>query len=276
MENRKLSALILGVSSGFGKATAIELAKQGYDIYGVHLDLGSNRKEAEKFREELVNLGVEAMFFNANAADDKVRMKIINDIKADLEAKPGRNLLRVFVHSIAFGAIKRFFSEDTTKMLDRRGLEMTMDVMANSLVYWSQDLFFSKLLAPNSRIFAMTSIGSIRAMGNYGAISGAKAALEAYVRQIAVELAHYKITCNAIMAGLTDTPAGQKIPGFQHMLEYVREHNPFQRNTVPEDVAKAVAMLADEKFYWITGQTIAVDGGESILNFMEDIEKVFR
>ena len=154
-------------------------------------------------------------------------------------------------------------------MVDRKQIEMTMDVMANSLLYWTQDLFMDKLLAENSRIFAMTSIGSSRAMINYGAVSAAKAALEAYVRQIAVELAPYKITENAILAGLTDTPAARKIPGFDGMLEHAKDHNPFGRNTVPEDVAQAVAMLVDERFYWITGQVLGVDGGENILNFMK-------
>jgi enoyl-[acyl-carrier-protein] reductase (NADH) len=131
-------------------------------------------------------------------------------------------------------------------------------------------LFLEKLLAENSRIFALTSVGSSRAMVNYGAISAAKAAIEAYIRQIAVELAPYKITANAILAGITDTPAARKIPGFETMLSHAKDHNPFGRNTVPSDVAKAISMLVDENFYWITGQTLGVDGGENIKNFIEE------
>ncbi len=276
MADRNLYALILGVSSGFGKATAIELAKKGYNIYGVHLDMGAKKKDAEDVRRLLEELGVYAKFFNVNAASDNARKKVIDTIKDELKTRDGENILRVLVHSLAFGAIKRFFHPDREQMVDRKGMEMTMDVMANSFVYWVQDLGYYNLLAENSRIFAFSSIGSVRAMGHYGAISGAKAALEAYVRQIALELAPLKITCNAIMAGMTDTAAGAKIPGFEYMLRYVREHNPFNRNTVPEDVAQAVAMLCDEKFYWITGQTIPVDGGETILNFVEEIEDVFN
>ena len=66
MLNRKLYALILGVSSGFGKACALELAKMGYNIYGVHLDMGSNKQKAEDFRLVLEKLGVKATFFNVN------------------------------------------------------------------------------------------------------------------------------------------------------------------------------------------------------------------
>lgn len=261
-------ALILGVSSGFGKATAIELAKMGFNIYGVHLDFGPNKHKAEELCQYIASLGVKSRFFNANAADDAKRSEIIANIKEDFQNEDNPKL-RVILHSLAFGAIKRFFAESPEDMVNKKQIEMTMDVMANSLVYWVQDLFKERLLGKNARIFAMTSIGSQRAMMNYGAISAAKAALEAYIRQIAVELAPYKVTANAIMAGLTDTPAAQKIPGFARMLEYAREHNPFNRNTVPEDVAKVIAKLSDENFYWINGHTIAVDGGESILNFIE-------
>ncbi len=268
MENRNLYALILGVSSGFGKACAYELAGMGYNIIGAHLDLGSNKMRTEEFRLELEELGVKAKFFNANAADDTVRKEIVEFIKKDFD-NGENNVLRVLIHSLAFGAIKPLFDRNPDNAVNKRQIEMTMDVMANSLVYWVQDLFVSNLLAENSRIFGLTSIGNTRAMNNYGAISAAKCALEAYIRQIAIELAPYKITANAILAGLTDTPASNKIPGFSSMLAHAKEHNPFGRNTVPEDVAKAIAMLADEKFYWITGQVLGVDGGESIMNFIE-------
>jgi NAD(P)-dependent dehydrogenase (short-subunit alcohol dehydrogenase family) len=268
--DRNLWAIVLGVSSGFGKEVALELAKSGYNIYGVHLDMGNAKDKAEQFRQTLEAIGVKAFFFNANAADDNKRAEIIEHIKKDREKDP-HHVLRVVIHSLAFGAIGPFFEEDFSKMLKKKQIEMTMDVMANSLIYWVQDLFAAHLLAENSRIFAMTSIGSERAIISYGAVSAAKAALEAYCRQIAVELAPYKITANAIMAGLTDTPAAAKIPGFEKMLKHAREHNPFRRNTVPQDVAKAISLLVDEKFYWITGATIKVDGGESILNFIESM-----
>lgn len=267
MSRRNLYALILGVSSGFGKEAAIELAKKGYNILGVHLDMGSAKLAVKQQAEELESFGVKAVFFNANAADDEKRIEIIQAIREHF-SKEENPILRVLIHSLAFGAIKPFFAKDRDGMVNKKQIEMTMDVMANSLVYWVQDLFMEGLLAENSRIFALTSIGSSRSMLNYGAISAAKAAIEAYIRQIAVELAPYKITANAILAGLTDTPAARKIPGFEQMLAHAKEHNPFNRNTVPEDVAKTISMLVDENFYWITGQVLGVDGGENILNFM--------
>lgn len=267
MKYRNLYALVLGSSSGFGKEACFELAKKGYNIIGVHLDTGSAKDAVKDQQKYLEALGIKALLINANAADDNKRAEIIQQIKEHM-AKDDNPVLRVLIHSIAFGALKPLFAEKREDMLNKKQIEMTMDVMANSLIYWTQDLFFEKLLAENSRIFALTSIGSSRSMINYGAVSAAKAAIESYIRQISVELAPYKITANAILAGLTDTPAARKIPGFDKMLSHAKEHNPFNRNTVPADVAKAISMLADEDFYWITGQVLGVDGGENILNFM--------
>jgi enoyl-[acyl-carrier-protein] reductase (NADH) len=110
-------------------------------------------------------------------------------------------------------------------------------------------------------------------MMNYGGISVAKCALEAYVRQLAVELAPYKITVNALMPGTTDTPAGNVIPGFMQMLHFAKQINPYHRNTTPADVANVIALLSDEKSYWITGQIIGVDGGEDIVHFVPEEEE---
>ncbi|MGI6370480.1 MAG: SDR family oxidoreductase [Ignavibacteria bacterium] len=265
MQRKNEYILILGVSSGFGKAIATTFAKEGYDIYGVHLDMGSAKQAIEDFRLELESLGIKAKFFNANAANDKKRNEIIDYISKNEDP----HTLRVMIHSMAFGALKPFIGISEDDIMSKKQLVMTMDVMANSLVYWAQDIFKAGFFAENSKIFAMTSIGSKRVTVSYGAVSAAKAALESYVRQLGVELAPYKISTNAILAGVTDTPAARKIPGFESMLERTKKYNPFKQNTTPELVAKAILMLSNPEYYFINGQTIAVDGGENILNFAE-------
>jgi enoyl-[acyl-carrier-protein] reductase (NADH) len=264
MTTKKQYALVLGASSGFGESICKELASKGINIYGVHMDMGAGKKKAEEIRDAVSAMGVDVKFFNTNAADDKKRADVIASIKEDLEAKGAE--LKVLVHSLAFGSMTYFFSEDHDKMITRKQIEMTLDVMANSIVYWTQDLFKEKLLVENFRIFALTSIGSTRVMENYGAVSAAKCALESYIRQFAVELAPYKVTANALLAGVTDTPAARKIPGFETMIDRAKELNPFVRNTHTIDIAKAISMLISEDSYWITGQTIYVDGGEGIIN----------
>jgi enoyl-[acyl-carrier-protein] reductase (NADH) len=113
----------------------------------------------------------------------------------------------------------------------------------------------------------MTSGGSQRVISHYGAVSAAKAALESHTRQLALELAPKGILVNAIMAGITDTPALRAIPGHEHMLQEALHHNPSGRMTTPEDVASTLAALANPDICWITGTVIPVDGGEFIIGF---------
>ena len=70
------------------------------------------------------------------------------------------------------------------------------------------------------------------------------------------------ITANAIMAGVTDTPALRKIPGHEKLLQFAEMRNPHGRLTTPGDVAKCIGVLCDAGTHWMTGNTIRVDGGE--------------
>jgi NAD(P)-dependent dehydrogenase (short-subunit alcohol dehydrogenase family) len=96
-------------------------------------------------------------------------------------------------------------------------------------------------------------------------VSAAKATLEAHIRQLALELAPAGITANAILAGVTDTNALRQIPGYEKILEVARLRNPSRRLTLPEDVARTIAALCHPATYWLTGNTLHVDGGENIV-----------
>jgi NAD(P)-dependent dehydrogenase (short-subunit alcohol dehydrogenase family) len=255
-------ALILGASSGFGGATAVELARSGFDIFGVHLDLRATLPNAQAVIQAVESAGRRAVYFNVNAADEGKRKDVVDAI-AKQTAADGSKVM-VLMHSLAFGALLPVIAKTPKDALSQRQLEMTLDVMGNSLIYWAQDLVSQGLMGRGGRIYAMTSSGSTRVIRSYGAVSAAKAALEAHIRQLAFELAPLGITANAIRAGVTDTPALRRIPEGPALLERVRESNPSGRATTPEDVAKAIAVLSDERTQWITGNVIGVDGGEEI------------
>ena len=257
-------ALILGSSSGFGAATAVELARSGMNVFGVHLDLRSTLPNAQRVVAEIERLGREAVFFNTNAADAAKRAAVLELIRDTLRAQGDDAYVRVFMHSLAFGTLLPYIADNPKQAVSQRQMEMTLDVMANSLVYWAQDLVSLGLMRRGSRVFAMTSSGSTRVIKNYGPVSAAKAALESHVRQLACELAPRGIAVNAIRAGITDTPAMRKIAGAVALYERAQEQNPSGRATTVEDVAKALAALSDERLYWMTGNVIGVDGGEEI------------
>ncbi|MFW6369208.1 MAG: SDR family oxidoreductase, partial [Myxococcota bacterium] len=230
-------ALILGASSGIGAATAKELARRGMNILGVHLDRRSTQASAEHVKAEIQAMGRQVELFNVNAADQEKRRQVVQHARQRL-ADNGGGPLRVLMHSLAFGTLVPFVGPSGGGV-ERRQMEMTLDVMAHSLVYWVQDLVEAGLLGEGSRVFAMTSEGSSRVWPGYGPVSAAKAALESHVRQLALELAPRGTTVNAILAGVTDTPALRKIPGHQQMMEAARGRNPHGRLTRPEDVAGA-------------------------------------
>lgn len=250
-------ALILGASSGFGEATALELARRGMNICGVHLDRKQTLPNVERIVGEIRKAGREALFFNGNAADEAKRKEVLDAL--------GSKMMRVLMHSLAFGTLKPFLTEKADDRINKAQMDMTLDVMAHSLVYWAQDLWERKMLAKGSRVFAMTSAGSSRIWASYGAVSAAKAALESHLRQIAFELAPHGVSANAIRAGVTDTPALRKIPGNEEMIKGTLARHPGRRLTTPHDVACMIAALAAGDLDWVTGNVIGVDGGEILV-----------
>ncbi len=256
-------ALVLGSSSGFGEACSLELARWGMNIFGVHLDRRGTMAKVESIVEEIKSTGSDVRFYNVNVADTEKRQEVIADIK-DVVGQDGSRV-KVMIHSVAFGTLKRYVSDERRDVLNSKNIDMTLDVMAHSIVYWAQDLVMEGIMGEGGRIFAMTSSGSHRVWPTYGAVSAAKASIEAHIRQLAVELAPSGITANSIMAGVTDTPALRKIPGNEKLIDHALAANPTGRLTTPEDVAKAIALLSLDEASWITGNVIGVDGGEDLV-----------
>ena len=259
-------ALILGASSGFGEAAALELASLGMHIFGVHLDRKATLPNAERIADQIRGQGRQAVFFNVNAADAEKRQEVLNEMQTRVAASGSQGSVRLLLHSLAFGTLKPFITKSPADAIARPHMDMTLDVMANSLVYWVQDLVARQLMGRGGRIFAMTSAGGARVWSTYGAVSAAKAALESHIRQLSLELAPLGITANAIMAGVTDTPALRKIPGSAEMIQLAQRKNPSGRLTTPRDVAEAMGLLSQPKAQWITGNVICVDGGEFIVD----------
>jgi enoyl-[acyl-carrier protein] reductase III len=258
-------ALILGASSGFGEAVSLALAGAGLDIFGVHLDRKATLPNAERIAGEIRTLGRQAVFFNVNAADAEKRAETAAVMQRTLEERGQSGCVRVLLHSLAFGTLKLYVADPMKEAVTAAQMDMTVDVMAHSLVYWTQELVGRGLMTRGGRIYAMTSSGGTRVLPHYGPVSAAKAALESHIRQLATELAPLGITANAIRAGVTATPAAQKIPGYESISAQARRRNPQGRMTTPADVARAIVVLAHPDTYWMTGNVIGVDGGEDIV-----------
>lgn len=256
-------ALILGASSGFGAATGRALAKKGMNIFGVHLDMKQTRPRVQAVIDDIEAAGSKAVFFNMNASNERKRARALAKMKEELTATD-QPYIWLMMHSLAFGTLKPFIAADPEEAIAPTDMNMTLEVMAHSLVYWTQALVREDMLGRGSRIWSMTSEGSHRVVPGYGAVSAAKASLESHTRQLAMELGPRGILVNCIQAGVTDTPALRQIPGHEQIIEASIRRNPGGRMTRPEDVANTIAALAVPEVNWISGSIIFVDGGEDV------------
>ncbi|CAN5584324.1 SDR family oxidoreductase [soil metagenome] len=257
-------ALILGASSGFGKSAAIALAKDGLNIIGVHLDRATTMPEVEQLKEDIIKCGVKAVFYNVNAADAVKRNMVLDSIVEKFNAEP-ESTIKILLHSLAFGSLKEFITENETDELNQKQLEMTLDVMGSSLVYWTQGMMRRKLMTAGGKIYCMTSSGGKKQIKYYGAVSAAKALLESFTRQLAMELGRQDIAVNALCAGVTDTPALKKIPNADKIIANAKQRNPKHELTLPEYVAEYIVNSYKLNSHWVTGNVINIDGGETVV-----------
>ena len=131
-------ALILGASTGHGGATAIKLAEKGYGIIGFHFDRGEAKTVAKETISKVSDLnGGACHYWNTNATSEKTMSEYIPRIKEITNGEP----LKLLLHSIAFGTTTNFFSD---KPVTQRQMDMTVHVMGNSILYWTQNLFKEK------------------------------------------------------------------------------------------------------------------------------------
>ncbi len=250
--------LILGGSTGHGGATAKRLAQDGYGIIAFHFDRGEVKKQAEELKAEITAItGGNCHYFNTNAAATDTMDEYIPQI-AEIT---GNVPLKLLLHSIAFGTTTNFFGETP---VTQKQMDMTVHVMGNSLLYWTQKLLTAKLLTAGSRILGLTSEGNYVAMEGYGPVSVAKVAMEAIIRQIGWELGQFGITANAVQAGVTPTRALTKITdNWASWVESTKKRNPMGRTTTPEDVANTISLLLKPEADFINCSIIYCDGGEN-------------
>jgi enoyl-[acyl-carrier protein] reductase III len=161
----------------------------------------------------------------------------------------------VLVHNAATGVIRPALETDD------KHWDWTMSANARAL------LSLTRAAAPSmpqgASIVAISSLGSTRVLDNYTLVGTSKAALEALVRYLAVELGPRGIRVNAVSAGVVHTEALDHFPNREEMLALGAD-NAAGRLVTPEDVAGVVAFLCSPAAEMIRGQTIVIDGGWSL------------
>lgn len=260
MENNiRPIALILGGSQGLGAATALKLAKEGYDLILVYRDRRSDYEKINALFDNIRAFGAKCQNFNADAVHPTKQFELWQRIKSVLQGKK----IKVLVHSIAKGNLKPMTGVEA--VLNNQDFQLTLQAMAISLFDWVKHISSDGCFDEDARVIAFTSEGNTKAIPNYAAVSASKAALEAIMRNIALEFAPIGIKANCIQAGITKTKSLELIPNYEVLIKNSLHRNPNSRLTTPEDVANVVYLLTLPEASWITGTVIKVDGGESLL-----------
>ena len=259
-ENSNYWALILGGSSGLGLASAKKLASEGMNICIIHRNSRAEMEIINKEFSSIKNQNIQFISLNKDILNPQHQQDILTELKTAL-GSAGK--IRCLLHSIAKGNLKPMIGSEK-ESLSTDDFAITLQAMATSLYEWTKLIFNDNLFAEDARILAFTSEGSSKPINNYGAVSAAKAALEAISRNIALEFAPFGLRSNCIQAGVTDTRSLQMIPGSEEIKEHTKKRNPFKRLTLPEDVANVVSLLCTDDAAWINGCVIPVDGGEHL------------
>jgi enoyl-[acyl-carrier protein] reductase III len=238
------SVLVTGGTRGIGKAIARRFAEEG----ATRIALGYLRNDtaAEAAAQELRELGAEPVLVRGNVSSERVLQQI-------RELGP----LDAVVHNAATGVIRSALETED------KHWDWTMNANARALLAVTRAA--APQMRPGSSIVAISSLGSTRVMEDYVLVGVSKAALEALVRYLAVELAPRDIRVNAVSAGLVETGALEHFPNREQMLEWSRARTPAGRMVEPDDVAAAVAFLCSPDAAMIRGHVLIVDGGFSLV-----------
>jgi enoyl-[acyl-carrier protein] reductase III len=244
-------ALVTGSSRGIGRAIAMELAARGADIVINYL---RKRAAAEEAVEGIQAQGRRALAVKANVGDAAQIEAMFDRVRSEF----GR--CDILVGNVASGVVRPI-----TQVEDKHW-DWTLDINARSILRCARHAVPLMEARGWGRIVALTSFGSTRVFSEYGVIGVSKAAVEALVRYLAVELAPEGIVVNAVSPGIVETDALRFFPiDVKETLDQAAARTPARRVTTPEDVARVVAFLCSDDAAMIVGQTIVVDGGWSLL-----------
>jgi len=241
------TALITGGSRGIGRAIAIRLAEYGADVV---VNYVRHKKDARETADEVEKLGRKCLLVKANVANSDDVTEMFAEISREFSR------LDILVSNAASGVLKPALE------LTERHWNWAMDINARALLTLVQQGL--PLMARGSRIMAVSSLGSVRAIENYTTVGASKAALESLVRHLAVELGSRGINVNTISAGAVDTDALKHFPNRDQILQAATERTPLGRLTTPQDVADIALFLCSGLATMIQGQVITVDGGYAI------------
>lgn len=245
-------ALITGGGRGIGRAISLRLASLGADII---INYVRNQAPAEEVACRVRDMGRRAVTVRANIGKIEDINRLFDRIEVDF------NGLDILISNAASGFNRPAMQQKET------GWDHTMNVNARSLLFATQRAVPLMEARGGGSIVAITSPGSQRVLPDYVAVGASKAALEALVRYLAVELSPININVNAVSPSIVETDALRHFASLSdpEVLTRAKANTPAGRLVQPEDVAGVVAFLCSPDAAMIRGQVIVVDGGYTLL-----------
>jgi len=241
-------ALITGAArqKGIGWATAMKLAEAGCDIVAVYFN---SSDEATRLVDNIQSKGRRAWAIQANVADHESVKSLAGQVKQQV------GHVDFLISNAASGVLKPAMKMST------KHWRWCLETNALALNHLVREL--QPIMPEGGRVIALSSLGSERAIPNYAFIGASKAALEALVRSLSLELAPYKITANTVSAGVVDTDALSHFPNREQLLDEYQAHSLSDRPLQPTDVANAIYLLCLPEASMINAHTLYVDAGYS-------------
>ncbi|MFI9562649.1 1-cyclohexenylcarbonyl-CoA reductase [Streptomyces rishiriensis] len=248
--DREQVSLITGASRGIGRALALTLAERGGTVV---VNYKKNADLAQKTVAEVEEAGGRGFAVQADVETTEGVTTLFDEVAQ----RCGR--LDHFVNNAAASAFKSILD------LGPHHLDRSYAMNLRPFVLGAQQAV--KLMDNGGRIVALSSYGSVRAYPTYAMLGGMKAAIESWVRYMAVEFAPYGINVNGVNGGLIDSDSLEFFYNVEGMppMQGVLDRIPARRPGTVQEMADTIAFLLGEGAGYITGQTLVVDGGLSVV-----------
>ena len=241
------TALITGASRGIGKAIAIRLAKDGYDIA---VNYNSNQEAAVKTAEEISRFGVAVKIYKADTSK-------IDEVKAMFKAiRSDFGGLDVLVNNA--GVVDDAY----LLMVNQPSLEKSLAINIQGYINCAQQAALRMAGSGKGVIINISSVSSVIAVEGQTVYSATKGAVNSMTATMAKELAPRGIRVNAVAPGFVGTDMLKSIPG--DLVDKYIESIPMKKFGTAEDVANVVSSLCSDNFSYMTGQVLVLDGGLSL------------
>jgi 2-hydroxycyclohexanecarboxyl-CoA dehydrogenase len=243
------TALVTGGGSGIGRATALALAREGAQVAVADIVV----KNAEIVRDEIKAMGRQGMAYRV----DLTKRSEVEQMTEFVLSQFGQ--VDLLVNCAGWDRLEPFMeSEEET-------WDKILAINFKSVLYTTKAVL-PHMISRGSGKIVNTSSDAGRVGSSWEAVySGAKGAVIAFSKSVAREIARHKINVNVVCPGLTDTPLLHAIrsqsPNTKKVIDAITKATPFRRVGKPEEIAQAVLFLVSPSADFITGQTLSVSGG---------------